>query len=75
MATEAHGIAQEKESLIENKCRIFSLLTRLKLQGISKNSNFFVSARKHRAENRSVHGVHEDSSTELTPQSRKKCIY
>ena len=26
-----------------------------------KNSNFFVNARKHRAENRSVHGVHEDS--------------
>ena len=29
----------------------------------------------HRAENRSVHRVHEDSSTELTPQSRKKCIF
>ncbi|MFT5658832.1 MAG: hypothetical protein ACI9KN_002113, partial [Gammaproteobacteria bacterium] len=25
------------------------------------NSNFFVSARKHRAENRSVQGLHEES--------------
>ena len=33
------------------------------------------SPSNHRAENRSVHGVHEDSSTELTPQSRKKCIF
>jgi hypothetical protein len=40
----------------------------------SKNSDFFVSARKYRAENRSVREVHEDSSTELTPQSREKCI-
>jgi len=43
--------------------------------GISKNSDFSVSARKHRAENRSVHGVHEDSSTELTRQSREKRIF
>ena len=45
------------------------------LRGSFKNSNFFVSARKHRAQNRSVYGIHEDSSTELTPQSRKKCIF
>ena len=43
-------------------------------QGTSKNSDFFVSARKHRTENRSVYDIHEDSSTELTPQSRKKTI-
>ena len=46
-----------------------------KLKGVSKNSDFFVSARKHRAENRSVYDIHEASSTELTPQSRKKCIF
>jgi hypothetical protein len=61
----------------------------------SKNSHFFVSARKRRAddcmgaavrrpegrtmhgaivENRSVHEVHEDSSTELTQQSRKSAF-
>ena len=43
--------------------------------GTSKNSDFSVSARKHRTENHSVHKVHEDSSTELTRQSRKKCIF
>jgi hypothetical protein len=48
--------------------------------GISKNSDFFVSARKHRAENRSVLEVHADrpgwrTSTELTRQSRKKRIF
>ncbi|MFT5399529.1 MAG: hypothetical protein ACI9LO_003451 [Planctomycetota bacterium] len=50
------------------------------IQGISKNSEFFVRARKHRAENRSVYDIHEDrpgwrTSTELTPLSRKKCIF
>ncbi|MFT5658029.1 MAG: hypothetical protein ACI9KN_001308 [Gammaproteobacteria bacterium] len=66
------------------------------LKGISKNSDFFVSARSrsaaettakgwpagrgrspsnHRAENRNVQGLHEDSSTELTRQSREKCIF
>jgi hypothetical protein len=40
--------------------------------GASKNSDFFVSARKHRAQNRSVWVIHEDSSTVLTPQSRQK---
>jgi hypothetical protein len=44
-------------------------------KGASKNSDFFVSARKHRAENHSVQVLHEDSSTELTPQSREKCIF
>ena len=34
-----------------------------------------MSARKHRAENRSLHGVNEDSSTALTLQSRKKTIF
>ena len=43
--------------------------------GTSKNSDFFVSARKHRAENRSVHRVHEDLSTQLTQQSQKKYIF
>ncbi|HEY7774646.1 MAG TPA: DUF4136 domain-containing protein, partial [Marinagarivorans sp.] len=41
----------------------------------SKNSNFFVRARKYRPENRSLRGVNEDSRTELTPLSRKKCIF
>jgi diguanylate cyclase len=34
-----------------------------------------VRARKHRAENRSLHRVNEDSSTELTQLSRKKAIF
>ncbi len=45
------------------------------LMGASNNSHFFVSARKHRAHNRSVQVIPEDSSTALTPQSRKKCIF
>ncbi len=45
------------------------------VKGISKNSDFPVSARKLRAQNRSVHGVHEDLSTELTRQSREKRIF
>jgi len=40
--------------------------------GTSKNSDFFMRARKRRAENRSVYGIHEDSSTELTQLSWKK---
>ncbi|WP_236987270.1 hypothetical protein [Marinagarivorans cellulosilyticus] len=32
-------------------------------------------ARKHRQESRSLRGVNEDSRTELTPLSRKKCIF
>jgi len=40
----------------------------------SINSDFFVSARKHRAEDRSVYIIHDGLSTELTPQSRKKTI-
>ena len=47
----------------------------MNFKGTSKNSDFFVSARKHRTENRSVYSIHEDSSTELTPQSRKKTIF
>ena len=43
--------------------------------GASKSSDFFVRARKHRAQNRSVYGIHEDSSTELTLLSRKKCTF
>jgi len=31
--------------------------------------------RKRRAENRSVYGIHEDSSTKLTRLSWKKCIF
>ena len=34
-----------------------------------------MSARKPRAEDRSVHAVHEDLSTELTPQSRKRTVF
>jgi len=45
------------------------------LLGTSKNSNFFMRARKRRAENRSVYGIHEDSSTKLTRLSWKKCIF
>jgi hypothetical protein len=33
-----------------------------------------ISARRYRAETRSVHEVHEDSDTELTPQSRKNAF-
>ena len=40
-----------------------------------ENSDFFVRVRKHRAENRSVYQIHEDSSTELTQLSRKKRIF
>ncbi len=58
-----------------------------KVKDASINSNFFVRARKHRAQNRSVYDIHEDkvpsrcSSTALTPLSRtcapvgEKCIY
>jgi|GEM_PF-7013400 len=38
--------------------------------GTSKNSDFFVSTRKHRAENRSVHGAHEES----LPHERSECF-
>ncbi len=41
-------------------------------KGTSINSDFFVIARKHRAENRSVYEIREDLSTVLTQQSRKK---
>jgi hypothetical protein len=75
---------------------VVDILIKKSIMGISKNSNFFVSARKHRAddcmdaggramhgaivENRSVRVVHEDrpgwhTSTELTPQSQKKCLF
>ena len=46
-----------------------------KFKGTSKNSNFFVRAKKHRPESRSLRGVNEDSRTELMPLSRKKCIF
>ena len=36
---------------------------------------FFVRAKKHRPESRSLRGVNEDSRTELMPLSRKKCIF
>ena len=42
--------------------------------GISENLDFCVRARKHRSQNRSVCAIHEDSSTELTPLSRKKMV-
>ncbi len=45
------------------------------IKGASKNSDFFVRARKRRAENRSVYEIHEDLSTALTLLSRKKCIF
>ena len=66
-------------------------ILKFRRKGASKNSNFFVRARKHRAENRSVYVIHEDSSTEViyrmycmpilqeqksvTQPSRKKCIF
>ena len=43
-------------------------------QGSTINLNFFVSAKKIRAEDHSVYNIHEDLSTELMPQSRKKAI-
>jgi len=46
-----------------------------KREGIYENRIFFVRARKLRAQNRSVYAIHEDSSTELTPLSRKKVIF
>lgn len=44
--------------------------------GVSKNGNFFVivNIRNYRTENRNVSGLHEDMSTELTPQSRKSAF-
>ncbi len=33
-----------------------------------------MSARKSRTENRSVYSIHEELSTGLTPQSRKKAV-
>ncbi len=44
-------------------------------KGASKNSDFFVRARKRRAENRSVYEIHKDLSTALTLLSRKRCIF
>lgn len=44
-------------------------------KGTSKNQDFFVNARKPRAQNRSVLRIHEDSSTASTPESRKKNIF
>ncbi len=44
-------------------------------QGASKNSNFCLSERKYRPQNRSLHAVNEDLRTELTQQSNKKCIF
>jgi len=41
----------------------------------SKNSDFFVRARKQCAESRSLQIVNEDSSTKLTLLSRKKCVF
>ena len=46
-----------------------------KREGIYENRIFFVRARKLRAQNCSVYAIHEDSSTELTPLSRKKVIF
>lgn len=45
------------------------------IMDIFKNSSFFVRVRKCRTQNRSVCGIHEDSSTTLTQLSRKKCIF
>ena len=42
--------------------------------GNSKNDDFFVSARKPRAQDRSLYEINEDLSTELTPQSRKRTV-
>ena len=53
----------------DNRCK------GIHLKGASKNEDFFVRARKHRAQNRSLHVVNEDSSTELTQLSRKKTIF
>ena len=56
-------------SQIKNQQSTFSHM------GASKNSNFLVSARKRRAQDRSVYNIHEDLSTVLTLQSREKCIF
>ncbi len=41
----------------------------------SKNSNYCLSVRKYRPENRSLREVNEDLRTELTQQLGKKCIF
>ena len=45
------------------------------VKGTSKNEDFRARARKHRAQNRSVYDIHEDSCTELTPPSCEKTIF
>jgi len=50
-------------------------MPRCTIKGCLKNSDFFVRARKRRAENRSVYRIHEDLSTALTLLSRKRCIF
>ncbi len=47
---------------------------RKKIKDTASNWVFFVSARKPRTENRSVYSIHENLSTGLTPQSRKKAV-
>jgi len=42
--------------------------------GASINLNFPVSARKHRAQDRSVYNIHDDLSTVLPQQSRENTI-
>ncbi len=44
-------------------------------KGASKNEDFRARARKHRAQNRSVYDIHEDSSTGLTRLSCEKTIF
>ena len=46
-----------------------------RLKGAPKNSDFFVLARKHRAQSRSLHGVNDGWSTRMTMPERKKCIF
>ncbi len=45
------------------------------LKGTSKNQDFSGRARKHCAQNRSLHAVNEDSSTQLTWLSREKTAF
>ena len=54
-----------KEARYECKSLVF-------LKGASKNSHFFVRARKYRPENRSLLGVNEDSRTGTDAAIAKK---
>jgi acyl transferase domain-containing protein/3-hydroxymyristoyl/3-hydroxydecanoyl-(acyl carrier protein) dehydratase len=67
MSVQLSGLKREKLEMLWQKQN--------NNMSASENRNFFVRARKERAQNRSVYTIHEDSSTELTPLSRKKDIF